>query len=209
MKNDKWFLGVLGAFVVALLSNLIRPSSITGIPAHPLLLHTAVIFIPTLAIVTLVFVFRPDWRKRYGIAWGLGAMVTFAATSLTVNAGGEWEDTLDPHDKMAIHEHAELGDTLHNVLLLVTLLILFQLAVDRGYPQKIAARFADSRAILSMLLAGALAIGAVAVGALTVATGHEGAKVVFGHGDADRGGDFRPPAGTNYAPPGGGDDDGS
>lgn len=188
MKNDKWFLGVVGAFVVALLSNLIKIESITGIPAHPLLLHTAVIFIPTLALATLVFAARPDWRKRYGIAWGLGAMLTFLATSLTVNAGGAWEDTLDARDKAAIHEHAELGDTLHNVLLVLILLILFQVAVDRGIPQRIAGRFADARSALSLALAGLLAIAAIATGVLTVAVGHEGAKVVFGHDGTNRDG---------------------
>jgi hypothetical protein len=194
MKNDKWFLGVVAAFVVSLLTNLISIGSITGIPAHPLLLHTAVIFIPTLALATLAFVARPDWRKRYDIAWGMGAMVTFAATSLTVNAGGAWKDTLDPREKLAIQDHAELGDTLHNVLLLVVVLILIQIAVDRGIPAKLAARFSNPRSALSMALAGLLAVGAIATGVLTVAVGHEGAKVVFGHGDrADRGG---PPPGS-------------
>lgn len=140
------------------------------------------IFIPTLALATLVFAVRPDWRKRYGIAWGLGAMLTFLATSLTVNAGGAWEDTLDARDQAAIHEHAELGDTLHNVLLVLTVLILLQVAVDRGIPQRIAGKFADARSAMSLALAGLLAISAIATGVLTVAVGHEGAKVVFKDG---------------------------
>lgn len=182
MRNDKWFLGVLGAFIFSLLCNAISISSFLGVPAHPLLLHMPVIFIPVLTIATLVFIFRPDWRKAYGIAWGLGAMLTTAATTLTAGAGESWEGKLNPRDQLLIHDHAELGDKLKVLTILFALLVLIQLAVDRGIPASIAARFSDPRSGLSIALAVVLGVVAIGAGALTFATGHEGAKAVFGNG---------------------------
>lgn len=190
MRNDKWFLGVLGAFIFSLLCNALSINSFLGVPAHPLLLHMPVIFIPVLAIATLVFIFRPDWRKVYGIAWGFGAMLTTAATTVAAGAGEAWEGKLDPRAQLLIHDHTELGDKLKVLVVLFAALVLVQLALDRGIPQSLAARFANPRSGPSVALAVVLGVVAIGAGALTFATGHEGAKAVFGHGGINSPGDL-------------------
>jgi hypothetical protein len=198
MKRDKWLLGVVGAFVVALLCNLIELKNITGIPAHPLLLHAPVIFIPSLALATLVLEFKPDWRKQYGIALGFGAAVTAGATALAANAGETWEESLDFHDRIQIHDHAELGDKLKALTIRFGALIVLQLLLERGALGSLSERFQNPHAGLSVALAVVITIVAVGAALLTLATGHEGAKAVFGHGDGGRGnlrGGPPPPAG--------------
>ncbi len=191
--KDKVLAGLIAGFVLALLLNVIELGTITGIPAHPLLLHMPVIFIPTLAIAAITFAFRPDWRRTYGVAYGIGAIVTTAGTVLAANAGEKWEGTLSAVDQMAIHDHAELGDTLKVVVMVFAALILLQVAVDRGALGKIGERLSAPTLNLWLgILVAAVAIGA---GALTVATGHAGAKAVFGHDQQ-----------TVEGPPGGGPD---
>lgn len=191
--RDKVLVGLLAGFVLALLLNVIELGTITGIPAHPLLLHMPVIFIPSLAIAAVTFAFRPDWRRAYGVAYGIGAIITTAGTVLAANAGEKWEETLSSFDRIAIHDHAELGDKLKVVVMLFAALILLQIAVDRGALGNIGERL--SAPTLNLWLGIVVAVVAIAAGALTVATGHEGAKTVFGHEQRADGG-----------PPGGGPD---
>ncbi len=177
--KDKWLLGVFGAFVVALLLNVVELKTITGIPAHPLLLHVPVILIPTLALVAIVFAAKPDWRRTYDIAYGFGAAATAAGTVLAANAGEQWEEMISAADRLAIHEHAELGDTLKVVVLIFAALVVLQVAIDRGALGSLGERFRGDRKPLAVLLSVAIAALAIGAGALTVATGHEGAKTVF------------------------------
>jgi hypothetical protein len=187
---DKAVIWLGAGFVVTLLLSFVQLSTLTGIPAHPLLLHMPVIFVPCLALAALVFAFRADWRRRFVIAYAIGALVTTAGTTLAAGAGEAWEHKLDGFDRQRIHDHAELGDKLHVVVIVFVALILIQVALDRGFPAAIAKRFADPRATLAVLLSVAIGIFAVGAGVLTMITGHEGAKAVFGkNGELSRGGD--------------------
>lgn len=178
--RDKWLLGVIGAFVVALLLNVVALKTLTGIPAHPLLLHIPVVLIPALAAAALVFAVKPDWRRTYGIAYGLGAAATTAGTVLAANAGEQWEEMISAADRLAIHEHAELGDTLKVVVMIFAALVILQVAIDRGALGALGERFRADRSLPAVLLSVAISALAIGAGVLTVATGHEGAKAVFG-----------------------------
>jgi hypothetical protein len=183
MKKDKPLLIVVGAFVFALIAAVIEVKKFTGIPAHPLLLHAPVILVPALALATVVLQIKPEWRREYGIALGLGAMLTSAATSLTANSGEAWQEMLDQRDQLQIHDHAELGDKLKALVILFAVLILIQLLLERGALGSLSERFSDPRAALPMALSTLLVIVALGAAVLTFLTGHEGAKVVFGHED--------------------------
>src|SRR3954471_22359510 len=87
LKADQWMLGLIIGGFVALVATLFTPSSIMGLPAHPLLLHMPVIFVPSLSIAAIVFAVRADWRKTYGIAYGIGAIITAFGTMVAANAG--------------------------------------------------------------------------------------------------------------------------
>jgi hypothetical protein len=179
LLDDKWMLGLGGGFVVALLFSAISLKTITGIPAHPLLLHVPVVLIPSLAIAAIVFAVKSEWRERYDIAYGIGAIVTMASTIVTANAGENWEHMLSGPRRMAIHDHAELGDKLKVVVVVFAALIMIQIVIDRGIVEGLSARFSNTRGGLAVGLSVLIAAVAIGAGVLTVIVGHEGAKVAF------------------------------
>jgi uncharacterized membrane protein YhdT len=198
--KDKWLLGLAGGYIVALLLNAIQIKTLTGLPAHPLLLHMAVIFVPMLAIAAIVFAVKPSWRKQYDIAYGIGAVVALAGTTLAAGAGEAWEHTkrqMGSPDMAAIKHHGELGDTLRNVLVLLALAIIVQIAIDRGAIRFLKDRFDNPTAVLPVLLSVGIVGLAVISGYLVYATGHAGAKIAFGQEQRGPGqqlpGQFAPP----------------
>jgi uncharacterized membrane protein len=200
--KDKWLLGLAGGYVVALLLNLVQLKNLTGLPAHPLLLHMPVIFVPCLVLAAIVFVFKPSWRKTYGIAYGIGAIVTLAGTTLAAGAGEQWEhvkEQMGSPDMAAIHHHGELGDTLRNALVLLALGIIVQVAIDRGAFTFLGDRFENPTAVLPVLLSAGILGLALISGYLVYATGHAGAKIAWGEqqrgSDLMQRGKFPPPSG--------------
>ena len=59
----------------------------SGLPAHPLFVHVPVILIPTTVVVAVVFMFKPAWLARYGIALALVSIVAMSSIFLTMQAG--------------------------------------------------------------------------------------------------------------------------
>jgi uncharacterized integral membrane protein len=181
--KDKWLLGLVGGFIVAVLLNLVQFKTLTGLPAHPLLIHMPVIFDPVLATAAIVFALKPSWRREYGVAYGIGASVALAGTSLAAGAGEAWEHVKEQAgspDMAAIRHHGELGDMLRNVVLLLAILILIQIAIDRGAVTFLKGRFENPRAMLPVLLSAGIGLIAVAAAYYTFAAGHAGAKLAFG-----------------------------
>lgn len=181
--KDKWLLGLAGGFIVAILLNAVEIKTLTGLPAHPLLLHMPVIFVPTLAVAAIVFAFKPVWRKRYDIAYGIGAVVALAGTSIASAAGGAYEEMKEAAgspNMAAIKHHGELGETLRNVMVVLALVILVQVAIDRGAFTFLKGRFDDPTAVLPVILAVGIVGLSLLAGYLTYAAGHAGAKLVFG-----------------------------
>ncbi|MCP2327931.1 putative membrane protein [Hamadaea flava] len=55
-------------------------SDILGIPAHPLFVHAAVVFVPLLALFAIVYAFVPRWRAKTGwLTAGLAVLAPLAA----------------------------------------------------------------------------------------------------------------------------------
>src|SRR6202453_722634 len=82
-------------FVLTLLAFLgfitvgIRITTIySGLPAHPLFVHVPVVLIPTSVVAAVVFVFKPQWLSRYGIALAAVSILAMSSIFLTMQAGG-------------------------------------------------------------------------------------------------------------------------
>jgi hypothetical protein len=198
--KDKWLLGLSGGYIVALLLNMVEIKTLTGLPAHPLFLHMPVILVPTFALVALVFALKPSWRRQYDIAYGIGGVIALAATSLTVAAGSAWEEAkrLAGSDELAaIKHHGELGETMRNVLALLVLGVIVQIAIDRGDVSFLKKHFENAKAALPVLLSVGIAGLALLAGGLTFAAGHAGAKLAW---EREGGRDFQKPG---QAQPGG------
>ncbi len=86
------------------------PTQINGLPAHVLLVHVVVAFVPLTAVLLVGSAIWPGWLRRLGIALPVLALVTLVSVPLTTHAG-EW---LERHTASTpqIRRHAELGDGL-------------------------------------------------------------------------------------------------
>lgn len=87
------------------------PTTISGIPAHPLLVHFVVVLVPIAAILTLCSVLWPAAHRRLGIITPVIALVTLALVPITTNAG-EWLEHRESQPGPLLRKHAELGDQL-------------------------------------------------------------------------------------------------
>lgn len=107
--------------VAAVLSLVLWPvqiSSAFGLPAHPLLLHVPVVFVPILGIAVLVAIAKPS---LFGTPLAAFAVVTLAATLLTVGAGEAFLETrprLEGNPTMKDHEGA--GETVRFCMVFLT-----------------------------------------------------------------------------------------
>ncbi|MDA0181412.1 hypothetical protein OJ997_13995 [Solirubrobacter phytolaccae] len=152
--------------VAAVLSLALWPVQIAtlfDLPAHPLILHVPVVFVPCLGIATLIAVARPHWL---GLPLATFAVVTLAATLLTVGAGEAFLETkprLEGNPTMKDHEGA--GETVRFCMVFLTAALVALLYIK----QKAAATTLKVLAVIFALSA---------VG-FTIRTGHLGAKLVW------------------------------
>lgn len=217
LTADRWMLGLMIGGFFALVAAAFTPKTITGLPAHPLLLHMPVIFVPCLTVAAIVLAVNPQWRKQYGIAYGIGAIVTAFGTLVAAQAGEAYlymktglaegqqpsaAVAADPEFKL-LQRHASLGGDTKVVVALLAAAILVQILIDRGILPKISEKFKNARALPAMALSGVIILLAAAAGGFTMWTGHEGAKATFGEegrgGPRDRAGAARP-GGRQLAP---------
>lgn len=154
--------------------------SLAGLPAHPLLVHGAVVLVP-LAILGFIAVgWRDAWRERYLLpvllVAGAGWLLAFLASqsgepmeehvrSLAVAAG-------EPRPRFG--EHPDLGNTA------AVLSFAFMLAVGGVFAlgQWAPAARSSRRAMLGAYAVSTL-IGVVAL-VWMVRAGHSGAKLAWG-----------------------------
>lgn len=157
-----------------------------GLPAHPLLVHAAVVFVPLLAAAAVAYSVAPPVRRW--IAWavlGLAVAAPLAAWFATLS-GNALRDRLarqgmGPEALAQIDQHRDLGDrTLWVTLALAVLAgMLVGLVTVRGRAPAGAGRAA---AVLTVLLAFGVVLLAGLSGYYVFQTGHTGASAVWGGG---------------------------
>lgn len=86
-----------------------------GLPAHPLVIHAAVVFVPLLVIAGLVHAFVPRVRSRVGWAALLLAVVAPATAFVATQSGEELEKVLvaknyPPQILGQVNEHQSYGN---------------------------------------------------------------------------------------------------
>ncbi|MGW4380633.1 DUF2231 domain-containing protein [Kitasatospora sp. NPDC004531] len=85
-------------------------STVDGLPAHVLLVHLVVVFVPLTALALIVCALSPAVARRAGLLLPALAFVTAASVPLTAEAGEWLERNVERTD--AVRRHAELGDGL-------------------------------------------------------------------------------------------------
>ena len=153
-----------------------------GLPAHPLVVHAAVVLLPLAAIATLVCAAVPRARRHYApVALGV-ALVATLAVGLAQGSGEELEDDVDETE--LVEEHTEQGERVLPWAIGVALVaagVTAIPAVTRRRPT-VPARTVTAALVAVSLLAGAGATWTV------VEVGHSGAKATWDDVGADAGG---------------------
>jgi hypothetical protein len=148
-------------------------NTISGLPAHVLLVHALVVLAPLTALLEMLCAILPAARRR--LVWLVLALalVTAGLTPLTTEAG-EWFFNRQPHPSDILRTHAERGNWMiyFSVAMVVVALALAILHVREGR--------SEARRVAGPLL---VAILALAVGISTIITvyriGDSGAQSVW------------------------------
>jgi hypothetical protein len=83
---------------------------IFGLPAHPLLVHAAVVLVPLAALALIATGWNDAWRRVYYLPIALMAVVGAGFTFLAKQSGESLQETVRQAGKR-VGEHPEQGDT--------------------------------------------------------------------------------------------------
>jgi hypothetical protein len=159
--------------VAAVLSLALWPVEIGtafGLPAHPLIIHVPVIFIPVLGLVTLAAMVNFRWFERHGVLIAAFSVISLASTLLAVGAGEAFRETRpdDVVNSPTMHDHADAGITVRLAMLILTA-ALVGLQWSPRLPRAVT--------IALRVIAALFALTALI---MVVRTGHLGAKLAWG-----------------------------
>lgn len=161
--------------------------TIAGLPAHPLLVHAAVVLIPLAALGALAIAIKASWRRPYGILVAVFAVLAGLFATAAKFAGDQLEATLAAQGAVGpgIEQHGMFGlYTMYASWPFAVLAVVgVLLARQGGRPAAHAVRgqtatAQTSTAAVVVLWLAALA-GLVTLG-LVVLTGDSGARAVWG-----------------------------
>ena len=152
---------------------------LVGLPAHPLLVHAAVVLLPLSAVATVVCAAAPRVRRHYApVALGL-ALVATLAVGLAQGSGEQLEDQVDETE--LVEEHTGQGERVLPWAIGVAVAaaaVTAAPALARRRPT-LRARTLTAVIVLLSLIAGAGATWTV------VEVGHSGAKATWDDVSAD------------------------
>ena len=144
-----------------------------GLPAHPLVVHAAVVLLPLAAVATVICAAVPRARRHYApVALGL-ALVATLAVGLAQGSGEELEEQVDETE--LVEEHTEHGEQVLPWAIAVTVAAAAVTAVPvvaRRRPTL------SGRAVTAALVVVSLVAGAGATWTV-VEVGHSGAKATW------------------------------
>jgi hypothetical protein len=159
--------------------------SLFGLPAHPLVVHAAVVLIPLAAIGVCVIAFWPRARRALGwVVLGL-AFVGMVSGFLAKESGEGLEENVK--ETKAVEEHAEMGDSGLIAGGLVFLAAAGVMAVDvlerqrarRGGVEAGGAARAGSLRTLGTVVGVVAVVLSVGGAARIVQIGHSGAQATW------------------------------
>ena len=86
------------------------PSTIFGLPLHPLIVHATVVFVPLAVLAVITAVLLPRFRRWAGPMPMLLSLVSLILTPLSTSSGENLESSVA--SSKLVEEHAHLGDQL-------------------------------------------------------------------------------------------------
>lgn len=148
-----------------------------GVPTHPLAIHAPLVLVPIASVATIVFVIRPDWRRRVGWWWP-AAVVVLVVMLFVAKESGEAAEAAD-NVFGNIDRHRELAETTF-VISIVWLALTVALAVwDRVGVARVDASHsarAETAPWVGVTLGVVTAVAAVVTAIWLLRTGHAGSE---------------------------------
>lgn len=138
--------------------------TISGLPAHPLLVHVPIVLVPLCAVAVIAMAIRPAWRDRFGVA--VAGLVSIAGLfSLLAAEAGE---ALERHVRESdlVETHASGGDTFKIIAVLFAIAVVAWIVVAW---KKMSANLELGARIVAVVLALVATVTVINVG-------HSGAK---------------------------------
>ena len=142
---------------------------IAGLPLHPLLVHSAVVLVPLVAIGALVMSYLPSFSRRHGKLILILALVAQVSVFLAKMSGEAFSEIL----KKDVDKHAELGEIAPFVTIPMVALIYLRWRMDR-------AGSSIGSVVIRRLTSVALVIASLASLVVIFLVGHSGASSVWG-----------------------------
>ncbi|WP_025616997.1 DUF2231 domain-containing protein [Salinispora cortesiana] len=152
-----------------------------GLPAHVLVVHAVVVFVPLLALVSIAYVALPRFRSRIDWALVLLAVTAPATAWVAVQSGAELTDVFTARGLQGpivdqIAEHSRYGDLTfwYALALAVTAVVLLVVTSARPRVPK------PPRWVTHVLSVAVIALAVVSL-VYVALTGHSGAEAVWGN----------------------------
>ena len=142
---------------------------LAGLPLHPLLVHSAVILVPLVAIGALVMSYLPSFSRRHGKMILIVALVAQGSVFLAKLSGQAFSEILNKE----VEKHAELGEIAPFVTIPMVALIYVRWRMDR-------AGSATGSIAIRRLTSVALVIASLTSLVMIFLVGHSGASSVWG-----------------------------
>lgn len=142
---------------------------IMGLPVHPLVVHSAVVLVPLVALSALAMSYWPSFSRKYGKPILILAVIAQAALFLAKASGEPFEERLGKE----VEKHSEFGETAPLTFIPLLVLLFIRWRMDRSGATVGSARV---RRMVSVLLAAAAILALVYI----YLTGHSGAESVWG-----------------------------
>ncbi len=144
-----------------------------GLPAHPLVVHAAVVLLPLAAVLTVVCAALPRARRHYApVALGL-AIVALVAVGLAQGSGEALEESVDETE--LVEEHTGMGERVlpWSIAVVVAAAAVTAIPVLERRRPTIPGRTITAVVVVLAVVAGAGATWTV------IEVGHSGAKATW------------------------------
>ncbi|MFV0526267.1 MAG: DUF2231 domain-containing protein [Acidimicrobiales bacterium] len=142
-------------------------------PAHPLIVHAAVVFVPLAAVMTLLVAVVPKLRSRYAPLALVFAVIALGSVATAQGSGEQLEERV-PETRL-LETHTEMGESVMPWAILVTVAaagLTFADPISRRVPKITPKALGAGLAVLSI-------VGATGATVSVVRVGHSGAKAAW------------------------------
>ena len=150
---------------------------ISGLPGHPLIVHGAVVLVPLLCLLAIVYALVPRFRPQsWWAAGGLAIVAPLVAWAATSSGGSLAEERYQDNLPARVHDHQQLGDMTYRATVILGLLTLVLVVLT-------SARFSAARRTptwLNWVLSALVVIAAAVDIYYVIRTGDSGARNTWG-----------------------------